>query len=148
MEIILLKDLGNLGDKHDVVKVKNGYGRNYLIPKGLAVIANPPNLKKLDDIVAKEKAEEEAKLDEYKVLMEQLNGKTLKIGVKSGTSGKIFGSITNIQVVNALKEQLDLEIPRKKIELGDEIKELGTYDAKVNLHPEVTGTIHLELVKE
>ncbi len=148
MKIILLKDIDTLGDKHEVVQVKNGYGRNYLIPKGLAVLANEPNMKKLDELIAKEKAEEEARLDDYKALMEQLEGKTIQIGVKAGTTGKIFGSITNIQVANALKEQLEVEVPRKKIELLEDIKEIGTYNAKVNLHPQVSGTIHLELIKE
>ena len=98
MEVILLKDMGTLGDKHEVVQVKNGYGRNYLIPKGLAVIANTPNMKKLDEIVSKEKATEEARVDEFKAMIAKLDGKTLKIGVKAGTSGKIFGSVTAIPV--------------------------------------------------
>ena len=148
MEVILLKNLSTLGDKHDVVSVKNGYGRNYLIPKGLAVIANKPNLEKLDEIIAKEKAEEDKKVGEFKEMIEQLEGKTLKIGVKAGTSGKIFGSITNIQIANALREQLSLDIPRKKIELEEEIKEIGTFKAKVNLHEQVSGSISFELVKE
>ena len=81
MEIILLKNIATLGDKHDVIKVKNGYGRNYLIPKGFGVIANQSNMKKLDDIIARDKAEEEQRVDEYKVIMEQIDGKALKIGV-------------------------------------------------------------------
>lgn len=148
MDIILLKDIDTLGDKHEVISVKNGYGRNYLIPKGLAVIANTPNLKKLDDLIANEKAVEESKKDVYKALKEQVEGKTIKIGVKAGTSGKIFGSITSLQVSNALKEQLEIEVPRKKVDIGDEIKELGTYPAKIIFHPEVIGNISLELIKE
>lgn len=148
MEIILLKNLRTLGDKHDVVTVKNGYGRNYLIPKKLAVLANKPNMAKLDDLIAREKAEEDKKLEEYKQLLEKLTDKTLKIGVKSGTSGKIFGSITNIQIANALRDQLDVDIPRKKISLDEEIKEIGTYQATVKLHDQVSGEISFELVKE
>ena len=132
MEVILLKNIITLGDKHDVITVKNGYGRNYLIPKGLAVIANKPNMAKLDELVAKEKAEEDKRVGEFQEILTGLEGKTIKLGVKAGTSGKIFGSITNIQVANALKEQFDLEIPRKKIEV-DDIKELGSYTAKLNL---------------
>lgn len=148
MEIILLKNMRTLGDKHDVVTVKNGYGRNYLIPKGLAVLANKPNMAKLDDLIAREKAEEDKKVEEYKQLLAKLTDKTLKIGVKSGTSGKIFGSITNIQIANALRDQLDVDIPRKKISLDEEIKEIGTYQATVKLHDQVTGDISFELVKE
>ena len=98
MDIILLKDVDNLGDKHDVVSVKNGFGRNYLIPQKLAVIANPTNMKKLDALKAEEEAKEAARVDEYKAIATQLEGKTLKVGVKAGTSGKIFGSVTNIQI--------------------------------------------------
>lgn len=148
MEIILLKNLRNLGDKHDVVSVKNGYGRNYLIPKGLGVLANKPNMAKLDELIAKEKAEEDKNIEQYKQLLEQLKDKTLKIGVKSGTSGKIFGSITNIQIANALRDQLDVDIPRKKISLEEDIKEIGTYKAQVKLHDQVSGDISFELVKE
>jgi large subunit ribosomal protein L9 len=148
MEVILLKDMGTLGDKHEVVQVKNGYGRNYLIPKGLAVIANAPNMKKLDDIVSKEKASEEARVDEFKAMMSKLDGKTLKIGVKAGTSGKIFGSVTAIQIVNAIKEQFEVEVPRKKVTLPDDMKEVGTYTAEIALHESAKGTMELELVKE
>jgi len=148
MEIILLKDLGKVGDKHEVVTVKNGYGRNFLIPKGLGLIANKTNLAKLDKIKADASAIEEAKLDEYKQLATQLEGKKLNIGVKSGTSGKIFGSVSNIQIAAALKDQLGVEIERKKIELPEEIKELGTYKATLKLHSQVTSLIDFELIKE
>lgn len=147
MEVILLKNMSALGDKHDVVKVKNGYGRNFLIPKGLAVIANKSNMAKLEELVAKEKAEEDKRVGEFQEILNNLADKTLKIGVKAGTSGKIFGSITSIQIANALKEQFDLDIPRKKIEVED-IKELGSYTAKLNLHEQVSGDISLELIKE
>ena len=148
MDVILLKDLGTLGDKHEVVAIKNGYGRNYLIPKGLAVIANKTNLGKLDDLIVKEKAEEDQKIGEFKAIIEKIEGKSLKIGVKAGTSGKIFGSITSIQISNALKEQLNVDIPRKKIHLEDEIKEVGSYTAKIILHDTVKGSIDFELIKE
>lgn len=148
MEIILLKDLGKVGDKHEVVTVKNGYGRNFLIPKGLGLIANKTNLVKLDKIKADAAAIEEAKLDEYKQMATQLEGKKLNIGVKSGTSGKIFGSVSNIQIAAALKDQLGIEIERKKIELPEEIKELGTYQATLKLHSQVTSVIDFELIKE
>lgn len=148
MEVILLKDLDKVGDKHEVVTVKNGYGRNYLIPKGVALIANAKNLSKLEDLRAKEAAEEAAKLDVYKEMATAFEGKTLKIGAKSGTSGKIFGSITNIQIANAIKEQLELDVERRKISLPDSIKELGTYTAVINLHPEVSVNLDFEVIKD
>lgn len=148
MEIILLKDIEKLGDRHDIVKVKPGYGRNYLIPQGLAVNANSINRKKRDVILAEEEAKEAARLDEYKEIAARLDGQTLKIGVKAGTSGKIFGSVTSVQVANALKEQLNLDIERKKIHLPEEVKEIGTYTADLQLHKEVSTKIQFELIQE
>ncbi len=148
MEIILLKDVEKLGYKHDVVTVKNGYGRNYLIPQGMAVIANAVNKGKLETILADIEAKETAKLDDYKALAEKLEGQTIKIGVKAGTSGKIFGSVTNIQVANALVEQFESEVERKKIILDENIKEVGTYEVVLQLHKEVSANMNIELVAE
>jgi large subunit ribosomal protein L9 len=148
MEIILLKDLDNVGDKHDVVTVKDGYGRNFLIPQKLAVIANPTNMAKLDALRAEEEAKEAARVDEYKQMAEKLDGQTLKIGVKAGTSGKIFGSVTNIQLSQAINDQFGLDIPRKKINMPEEVKEVGTYTAELVLHKEVTTNLDFELVAE
>ncbi len=148
MDVILLKDVDRLGYRHDVVTVKDGYGRNFLIPKGLGIIANAANKEKLDGIIAKEQEAEMAKRDEYQAMADGLSGKTLKIGVKTGTSGKIFGSITNIQIMNALKEQMDLDIDRRKISVDEDIKEMGTYKAQLNLHPEVQTEVDFELVAE
>lgn len=148
MEIILLKDMDKLGDKHDVVKVKPGYGRNYLIPQGLAVNANAVNRKKRDVIIAEDEAKELARLDEYKVIAAKIEGQTLRIGVKAGTSGKIFGSVTSVQIANALKEQFDLDIERKKIHLPEDVKEVGTYTADLHLHKELTTKVQFELVQE
>ena len=148
MEIILLKDLDTLGYKHDIVTVKNGYGRNYLIPKGLAVMANDSNKVKLQEILAKEEEAEAARVGEYKELLEKVEGQVLKIGVKAGTTGKIFGRVTNIQIVNALKEQLGLDVPRKKVVVSEDIKEVGQYEAKLDLHEEVQGSVGFELIQE
>jgi large subunit ribosomal protein L9 len=148
MEIILLKDIDTLGDKHDIVKVKPGYGRNYLIPQGLAVNANALNRKKREAIIAEDEAKEAARLDEYKAMAAKLEGQTLRIGVKAGTSGKIFGSVTSVQIAAALKDQLDLDIERKKIHLPEEIKEVGSYTADLHLHKELTAKIAFELVQE
>jgi len=148
MDIILLKDLDKVGDKYQIVTVKDGYGRNFLIPQKIAVIANAANLKKLDEIKAKEEAEIAARLSEFQDLAKQLEGKVLKIGAKSGTSGKIFGSITSVQISNALAEQLNMEVERRKIALPDDIKTLGTYTAVLNLHPEVDSKIDFEVVAD
>ena len=127
MEIILLQDIDKVGDKHTIVRVKDGYGRNFLIPQGMALIANKTNLNRLNEMRHQEEAREMKNYDVYKAIADALVDKTIKIGAKAGTSGKIFGSVTNIQISNALKEQFDLEVDRRKVQLPDEVKEIGTY---------------------
>lgn len=148
MELILLKDVDNLGYKHDVVTVKNGYGRNYLIPQKMAVIANAANKEKLEKILADIEAQETARIDDYKAMAEKINGETLKIGVKAGASGKIFGSVNNLMIAQALQEQMDVEVERKKIQIDESIKEVGTYEATVQFHKEVGATVNIELIAE
>ena len=148
MEIILLKDVDKLGYKHTVVTVKNGYGRNYLIPQGLALIANDTNMRRLDDLRRREAKKENALLDHYKEILTTLEGKILKIGAKAGTSGKIFGSVTNIQIAAALKDQFNVEIERRKIDISEEIKNLGNYEATLKLHPDVEGKMEFEVFAE
>lgn len=148
MEIILLKDIDNLGDKHTIVKVKPGYGRNFLIPQKMAVIANAANKKKLETLIAEEEAKEAAKVGEYRDMLAKLNGVTIPIKVKAGTTGKIFGSVNAIQVVQAIKELYDIDIERKKITLPETIKEVGTYEVSINLHPDVKGTFNIELQQD
>ena len=148
MEVILLSDVEKLGDRHDVVNVKNGYGRNYLIPKKLAVIANAPNRKKLEEIKAKEAAELAKRFDEFKEVTDKLADMVIKIGAKAGAEDKIFGSVTNIQLAQAVKEQADIDIERKKITLPEEVKKLGAYTADVNLHPDLDTKINFEVVQD
>ena len=148
MQVILLKDIDKLGYKHDVVDVKPGYGRNYLIPQGFAKIANKANMGALDEIKKEEEAREAARLAEYQEMATKMDGVVLKIGAKAGQSGKIFGSVTNVQIAAALKEQLDLDVERRKISIAEEVKELGSYHAEITLHPEVTPKIAFEVVAE
>ncbi|MBT8190465.1 MAG: 50S ribosomal protein L9 [Bacteroidia bacterium] len=148
MEIILLQSIDNLGYKHDIVNVKPGFGRNYLIPQGFGVIANDTNKKKLEKILEDVAAKENARIEDYREMAAKIKGQAVQIGVKSGTSGKIFGKVTNIQIANALKENFEVEIERKKIELAEEPKEIGTYTATIKFHPEVTEEISFELIKE
>lgn len=148
MEIILLKDVEKLGFKYDVVTVKNGFGRNYLIPQKIAVIANATNRGKRDEIVAKHEAAMAQRVDEFKAIAEGLKGAVVKIVAKAGTSGKIFGSVTSIQLGQAIKEQLDLDVERRSITMTEEVKNLGTYTAIANLHKEVQATINFEVVAD
>lgn len=148
MNVILLKDVDKVGDKYEIVSVKPGFGRNYLIPQGVAVIANDTNKKKLEDILAKESAEIEKRLTEFQELAEKLKDKKLTIGAKTGTSGKIFGSITSLQIAQALQEQLEIVIERRMIKIPDEVRTLGEYTAVLDLHPDVDSKIDFEVVAE
>ena len=145
MQVILLRDMDKLGDRFDIVAVKNGYGRNFLIPQGIAQIANKINLANLEEIKKVEEAEELQRLGDYRAIASQL---TSQIGAKAGASGKIFGSVTSVQIAAAIKDQLGIEILRKKIELPVEVKELGTYTAIINLHKEVIGKVEFEVSAE
>ncbi|MFN6039967.1 MAG: 50S ribosomal protein L9 [Bacteroidota bacterium] len=148
MEIILNQDVKGLGYKYDIVKVKSGYARNYLIPLGIAILATESN-KKVQAETLKQRAFKEDKLrKEASVNIEKLAGLTLKIGAKAGESGKIFGSVTNIQVAEALKVA-GFDIERKNIEItGEAIKNLGTYSAKVRLFKEIATSVNFEVVSE
>ena len=148
MQVILLKDIDKLGDRFEVVGVKDGYGRNYLIPQGLARVANKANVAAIDDIKRQEEEQEAAHRAEFEAIATQLASQTIKIGAKAGQSGKIFGSVTNVQIIAAIKEQLDLEIERRKVTFTDEIKELGTYVAQVQLSRDVVGQVTFEVVAE
>jgi large subunit ribosomal protein L9 len=148
MDIILLQDLDKVGDKFDVVTVKDGYGRNYLIPKGFALIANEANMKKLDERKAREAAKIAEQLSDYRGVAEKLEATVLKIGAKAGTSGKIFGSVTNVQLAAAIKEQVGEDVERRLIELPEEVKMLGSYFANVNFHPEVIAKVNFEVIAE
>jgi large subunit ribosomal protein L9 len=148
MEIILLKDIEKLGDKHELVKVRSGYGRNFLIPQGVALLANEGNKKMLAELKKQEDARENKKVNEYKAMADQVKGVTLKIGAKTGTSGKIFGSVTNVQIAQALKEQCNLEVERKKISIPEEVKNVGEYTAVIDFHKEVSVNVAFEVVGE
>jgi len=145
MEVILLKDVEKLGSINDLITVKNGYGRNYLIPQGMAIIANARNKNILQDKIRTEEAVIEKMLDQFKAIESKLTANVIKVGAKAGTSGKIFGSVTNIQIAAAIKDQLGIDIDRKKIDLLEDVKNLGTYSAKVVLHPKVQPTFSVEV---
>jgi large subunit ribosomal protein L9 len=149
MEVILKQDVQNLGYKDDIITVKAGYARNYLIPKGMAVAANETNRKILAEVKRQRSFKDEKILQEAETLAKAIEGVTLKIGAKAGTSGKIFGSVNAIQISQALKDQHSFDIDRKNIEVdGESIKELGNYKAKVRLHKSVQVDLNFEVVEE
>lgn len=149
MEVILIKDVAKLGYKDDIVVVKNGYANNYLIPQGYAILATP-SMKKVRAENLRQRAFKEEKLrKDAEELAAKLNVLVVKIAAKAGTSGKIFGSVNNIQIADALKEQHSIEIDRKKISiLGEAIKEIGQHKAQIDLHRDVKAEITLDVYAE
>lgn len=148
MEIILKKDLKGLGYKNDIVKVKNGYGRNFLIPQGIAVLATESNKKMQAEEIKQSSFKEQKLRTEATATAEKLAEVNVKVGAKAGESGKIFGSVTNIQLADALKKA-GYEVDRKNIEMNEEgIKSLGTYTAKVRLFKEISATVNFEVIAE
>jgi len=149
MEVILKHDVDKLGYADEIVKVKDGYARNYLLPQGLAIPANIPNRKMLAETIKQRAYKAEKIRKEAEFLAGKIEGLTLKIAQKASEKGTIFGSVNTIAVAQALKEQHDIEVDRKKIILPtDHIKELGNYTAQINIHKEVKVTVNLEVIAE
>ena len=149
MEVILKQDVQKLGYADDIVKVKDGYARNYLIPQGIAVSATIPNKKMLAETLKQRAFKAEKIRKEAEFLAGKIDGLMLKIGTKASEKGTIFGSVNTIVVAQALKDQHDIEIDRKKIILPDShIKELGTYTAQINIHKDVKVTVNLDVFAE
>ena len=148
MQVILIQDVNNLGGANELVTVKNGYGRNFLIPKKFAVEASPSNLKQLNERM-KQQAKKEAKLlADINDVIAVLNQGALKIGAKTGTSGKIFGSVTSVQIARAIREQKGYEIDRRRIQILDEVKEIGSFKAKVDFGNGNETEVEFEVIAE
>jgi large subunit ribosomal protein L9 len=148
MEVILKQDIKGLGYKDDKVTVANGYGRNFLLPKGMATLATD-SAKKMHAEILKQRAFKEEKLrKEAAANAEKLAGYSIKVGAKAGENGKIFGSVTTIQIAEAL-QKAGYPVERKNIEITeDTIKQLGNYSAKVRLYKDVSATVNFEVVAE
>lgn len=148
MEIILLQDVNKLGQKDDLVHVKAGYGRNFLIPRGFAVAATP-SARKMHSENLKQRAHKEEKIKaEAQELATKMTGLKIVVGAKTSTSGKIFGSVNTIQIAEALKEK-GFDIDRKSISLPeDQIKEVGNYKAVIKLHRDVKVDVDFEIIAE
>ena len=148
MEVILIQDVDNLGAGNEVVKVKNGYARNYLLPRQLAVENSPSNKKQLEERMKQVKKKEDKMLAEVNSVIAKLVEAPLKLGAKTGTSGKIFGSVTSLQLSRAIREQKGYEIDRKRISIADEVKELGTYKATIDFGNGKSTEVEFEVVAE
>ena len=147
MEIILKQDIKNLGEKDDVVNVKPGYGRNYLIPQGFAILATSSAKKVLAENLKQAQFKQDKIKKDAEAIATRLEGVKLTIGAKAGESGKIFGSVNTIQVADALKKQ-GFEVDRRRITFETEPKFVGEYVANLNLHKEVKVQVPFEVVAE
>ena len=149
MQVILIKDVDNLGAPDELVTVKNGYARNYLIPQKFAVEASSSNLKQLNERLKVKSKKAAAMLAEINKVIEVLQAETvLKLGAKTGTSGKIFGSVTTLQIARAIREQKGYDIDRKHITIAEEVKELGTYKANIDFGNGNATEVNFEVVGE
>ena len=148
MQVILIQDVDNLGGVNELITVKNGYARNFLIPKKMAVEANPSTLKQMEEKNKQSRKKEEKLLAEISKVTDVLKASPLKIGAKTGTSGKIFGSVTSLQIARAIRDQKGFEIDRRRIHITDDIKELGTYKASIDFGNGATTEVEFEVVGE
>lgn len=147
MKVILKEFVNNLGEKNDIVDVKPGYGRNYLIPQGLAVIATESAIKVANENTKQAAHKQERLIQAANELAEKLNGMKITIPTKAGSNGRIFGSVTNIQIAQALNDK-GFEIERRKISTKEEIKNLGSYTAKVSIYRNISAEVELEVINE
>lgn len=147
MEIILLEDVTNLGYKDDVLKVKNGYGRNYLLPQKKAILATESAKKRLAEDLKQRAHKLERIKNDAQALADKLKDVKLTVGAKTSTTGKVFGSVTNIQIADAL-EKAGYNIDRKVIVLKEPVKEIGSFTATLKLHKEVSVEVPFDVVSE
>lgn len=145
MEIILIQDVKALGKKGDIVKVSDGYARNFILPKKLGLEANKQNLMELQNQKAAEEKRKKEILEEAKLSAKNLEEVTIKVNIKVGEGGKTFGSISTKEIASALKNQFGLEIDKKKLILAEPIKNAGTYTVPVKLHPQVTAEMKVKV---
>ena len=148
MKVILKQDIKLLGHKDDVVKVKDGYGRNFLIPQGMAKLATSSAMKMLEEDIKQRAFKQEKIKQDATAIASKIEGKKVNIGAKAGTSGKIFGSVTTLQLANAILEKLGAEVDRRKIVFNEDVKNIGSYTATINLHKEVSVNLEFDVIQE
>ncbi len=147
MKVILMQHIEKLGAKGDIVNVKRGYARNYLVPRGFAIYATPHNMKKLEEIRAIAKQEEATRLEELKNLASRINGTTLSFIRKTDEQGNLYGSVSDTDIVNELSAK-GFQVHKSAVQLEKHIKELGIFDIELKLHKEVEAQIKVEVQKE
>ncbi len=148
MKVILLEDLKNLGEKNSIKEVKDGYARNYLLPKGLAVEATKSNISMINSKKEAEKIKKDKELENAQTLVDKLNNAAVEIKAKAGENGKLFGSITTMDIAETLKKDLGIEIDKKKISMPEAIKNLGNYEVEIKLYPGISSIVKVNIVEE
>jgi large subunit ribosomal protein L9 len=146
MRLILTQEVGGLGAPGDVVEVRDGYGRNYLVPRGLAVAWTKGGEKQVEAIRKARQSREIATLEEAQTVKASLEGRRVRLPVRAGASGRLFGAVTPADVAEAVRDDLGKDVDRRKIEIAQPIKSLGAHTVRLRLHPEVQATIDLEVV--
>lgn len=146
MKLILTQEVTGLGEPGDVVEVKDGYGRNYLMPRGLATAWTKGGEKQVEAIRRARKAREVATLEEAQSIKAQLEARRVRLPVRAGQSGRLFGAVTPADIAEAVKVSVGREIDRRKVEVDQPIKALGAHSVQVRLHPDVAATVDLEVV--
>lgn len=148
MKVILVQDVKNLGKKNTLVNVSDGYARNFLIPKGLAVEATPSAVNEMKIRENAEKAKKENELSNARKLADKLNGVKITFATKAGDNGKLFGSITAKDIADKLEKEHKIQIDKRKIVLPDAIKSLGAYDIELKLHTGVSATVKVQVINQ
>ncbi|NLW07587.1 MAG: 50S ribosomal protein L9 [Clostridia bacterium] len=148
MRVILKVDVPKLGEKGTVIEVAEGYARNYLIPRGLAVEATSGRMKELKQQKQQLDNKKKHELEEARRIAKRLEGAVLKVATRAGEKGKLFGSVTNKELAQSIKDTFQIEVERRKIELKEPIKALGNYEVNIKLHPEVQIGLQVQVVPE
>ena len=148
MKVILQEDIKGKGKKGDIVNVSDGYARNFLLPKGKAVEANKENLARLKEQKAAEQKRKQQQQEEFSELAQRLSGITVTISAKAGDQDKLFGSVTSKEIVEQLKEQFDIDIDKKKINLPEPIKHLGNFTVEVKLYPGINAQLKVNVTQQ
>lgn len=146
MKVILLKEVKGMGKEGDLVNSKDGYARNYLIPRNIAIEATSENLRKWEEAKKQEAAKKKQELEEANALKERLEKLTVEVKAKGGSGGRLFGSITSQDIAAALKEQHGVDIDKRKIEMKDNIKNAGATEVDLKLYPEVSAKLKVNVV--
>ncbi|MGN0413043.1 MAG: 50S ribosomal protein L9 [Lachnospiraceae bacterium] len=145
MKIILLQDVKKLGKKGDIIEANDGYARNYIIPQKIGVEANGKNLNDLKLQKSNQEKVAQEQLSAAKALADEIGTKQVVVKIRAGEGGKVFGSVSSKEIAAAAKEQVGLELDKKKIQLSDPIKTFGVHDVTIKLHPQVTANLKVKV---